>query len=137
MNSICGIDCMKCELSSACSGCAETEGRPFGAECVVALCFQKGKTALCEFKEKLIAAFNGLNIQDMEEMTDRNALKGSFVNIEYAMPKGQLVKFLDDESDMPTPEFFMAIRANNSVSRKSMEIFPPAGVYFTALSTIL
>lgn len=96
MDSICGIDCTKCELSGTCNGCAKTKGQPFGAECIVALCHQKGETALCELKEKLIAAFNSLNIQDMEEVTELNALKGSFANIEYILPNGQPIKFWDD-----------------------------------------
>ena len=62
MKSICGIDCTNCELSSTCNGCAATEGQPFGAECLVAQCCKKGKTALNELKEKLIAAFNELQI---------------------------------------------------------------------------
>ena len=94
--SICGMDCTKCELSSACNGCAETNGRPFGGECVVALYCQKGGTALCEFKEKLIAAFHALNIEDMDELTGLNALKGSFINIEYTLPSGRTAKFWDD-----------------------------------------
>lgn len=95
-NSICGIDCTKCELRNACKGCAETNGHPFGRECIVASCCQKGETALCEFKEKLIAAFNSLNIKDMVKVTDLNALKGSFINIDYTLPSGQAVKFWDD-----------------------------------------
>ena len=47
-------------------------------------------------KEKLIAAFNALHIPDMEEVTELNALKGSFANIEYALPNSQIVKFWDD-----------------------------------------
>ena len=47
-------------------------------------------------KEKLIAAFNALQIPDMEEVTELNALKGSFANIEYALPNGHIVKFWDD-----------------------------------------
>lgn len=96
MDSICGMDCAKCKWSSDCNGCAETGGKPFGAECVVALCCQKGKAALGELKEKLITALNDLNIQDMEEVTDLHALKGSVVNIEYTLPNGQPVKFWDD-----------------------------------------
>ena len=91
-----GIDCMKCKLNSTCKGCSETNGHPFGAECIVATCCQKGNTALSEFKEKLISAFNSLDIQDMEKVTDLNALKGSFVNIEYSLPNGQVVKLWDD-----------------------------------------
>ena len=96
MKSICGIDCTNCELCSTCNGCAATEGQPFGAECLVAQCCKKGKTSLSELKEKLIAAFNTLQIPDMEEVTELNALKGSFANIEYTLPNGQTVKFWDD-----------------------------------------
>lgn len=94
--SICGIDCAKCQLNNTCNGCAETEGNPFGAGCMVALCLKDGQIALCEFKKNLIAAFNELNIQDMELITSLNALKGSFINIEYTLPNGQIVKFWDD-----------------------------------------
>ncbi len=92
-NSICGVDCMKCELSNTCSGCSETKGHPFGEECMVALCLKDGKNTLCEFKKNLIASFNALNIEDMEEVTELNALKGSFVNIGYTLPNGQIIKF--------------------------------------------
>ena len=94
--SICGIDCTKCELSNTCNGCAETNGHPFGGECIVALCCQRGEKALCEFKAKLISAFNSLNIVDMDQVTELNALKGSFINIEYTLPGGQTVKLWDD-----------------------------------------
>ena len=94
--SICGIDCGKCELSNTCAGCRETNGQPFGAECMVAVCCQKGKEALSDLKEKLIAEFRALNIEDMEEVTALHALKGSLVNIEYTLPNGQPVKLWDD-----------------------------------------
>lgn len=94
--SICGIDCGKCELRGTCNGCAKTKGRPFGGECVVAMCFKEGEDVLCSFRKDLITAFNALNIQDMEEVTELNALKGSFVNLEYVLPNGQIVKFWDD-----------------------------------------
>ena len=96
MKSICGIDCTNCELGGTCNGCTVTGGHPFGAECLVAQCCKKGKTALSELKEKLIAEFNALHIPDMEKVTELNALKGSFANIEYALPNGQIVKFWDD-----------------------------------------
>lgn len=51
---------------------------------------------MTEFKEKLIAAFNALHIEDMEEVTELNALKGSFINLTYTLPSGQAVKFWDD-----------------------------------------
>ena len=69
MKSICGIDCSNCEISGTCNGCTVTEGHPFGTECLVAQCCKKGKTALSELKEKLIAAFNAcLSIAVLELM---------------------------------------------------------------------
>ena len=65
MKSICGIDCTNCEMSGTCNGCVATEGQPFGAECLVAQCCKKGKTALIKLKEKLIAAFNALHIPEI------------------------------------------------------------------------
>ena len=49
-----------------------------------------------KLKENLIEAFNGLHIRDMEKVTCLNALKGSFINIEYSLPGGQKVRFWDD-----------------------------------------
>lgn len=95
-NSICGIDCSVCESHDTCSGCSKTNGHPFGSECIVATCCQKGENALHEFKETLIAAFNALHIEDMEEVTELNALKGSFINLTYTLPSGQAVKFWND-----------------------------------------
>ncbi|MCB6203110.1 DUF3795 domain-containing protein [Extibacter muris] len=96
MKSICGVDCTKCEFNTTCKGCAETNGQPFGAECIVALYCKKGDTALRELKEKLIEEIHALPIQDMEEVTELYALKGSVLNIEYPLPNGQMVKFWDD-----------------------------------------
>ena len=66
--SICGIDCTKCELNKSCNGCAETKGKPFGAECMVALCLKDGQKSFMRIqKQNLIAALNKLNIQGMEK----------------------------------------------------------------------
>ena len=51
----------------------------------------------CKLKEKLIAQFNALGIEDMEKVTSLNALKGSFINLEYTLPGGQSVKIWEDE----------------------------------------
>ncbi len=96
MKSICGADCEQCAFSGKCSGCLATGGQPFGEKCIVAVCCQKGEDALNEFKEKLIAAFNGLNIRDMEEVTDLHALNGAFINITCRLPGGQTAKFWND-----------------------------------------
>lgn len=96
MKSICGIDCTNCELNNTCGGCQETNGHPFGADCIIATCYQKGPEALSRFKAALIKAFRELHIEDMEEVTDFNALKGSFINLVYPLPNGQTVKLWDD-----------------------------------------
>lgn len=96
MSSLCGIDCAACELGGACAGCLETGGRPFGADCVLAPYCRAGEGALRAFQEQLIAAFNALQIPDMEEVTALNALRGSFINLEYTLPSGQTVKFWND-----------------------------------------
>jgi len=94
--SLCGADCSQCGLRSTCSGCAETQGRPFGAACTVALCLRDGEKALCQYKKDLMAACNAPAIPDMEEVTQLYALKGSLINLEYPLPGGQSVKFWDD-----------------------------------------
>lgn len=96
MKSICGLDCDKCELKTTCNGCAETEGKPFGGSCMLAECIKCGNN-ICDMKAKIIAEFNALYIEDMEEVTDLYALKGGFVNLEYTLPGGQTIKFWDDD----------------------------------------
>ena len=48
------------------------------------------------FKQQLIGEINALSIEGMPELKSLNALVGSFVNLEYRLPGGQKVKFLDD-----------------------------------------
>lgn len=49
-----------------------------------------------EFKQILIDEINDLKIEGMPELKSLNALVGSFVNLEYRLPCGNKVKFLDD-----------------------------------------
>lgn len=100
----CGVDCGECRLKETCGGCVETDGRPFGGECVVAVCcHSKGQErcdkcsdSLCNLKNQLILEFNALGIKDMEEVTSLNSLKGSFINVEYKLQSGQEIKIWDD-----------------------------------------
>ena len=56
-----------------------------------------GKEKLEEFKKQLIQEFNTLlNIEGLPKVADLNVLPGEFVNMEYALPNGEKVKFLDD-----------------------------------------
>jgi len=57
-----------------------------------------GKEKFDEFKNQLIAEFNELHIEGMPEVKSINALVGNFINLEYRLPNGKLVKFLDDRA---------------------------------------
>ena len=57
-----------------------------------------GKEKLEEFKSKLIQEFNTiLDIEGLPKVKELNVLPGEFVNIEYTLPNGEKVKFLDDK----------------------------------------
>jgi len=51
-----------------------------------------------QFKQKLIQEFNELHIEGMPKVESLNALVGSFANLEYRLPNGKMVKFLDDSA---------------------------------------
>ena len=50
------------------------------------------------FKKQLIEEINALDIEGMPKVEKLNALVGSFVNLEYRLPNGAKVKFLNDET---------------------------------------
>ena len=49
-----------------------------------------------EFKKKLIDEINALQIEEMPKVENLNALVGGYINLEYRLPNGKTVKFLDD-----------------------------------------
>ena len=58
-----------------------------------------GKEKFEEFKQQLIHEFNEiLHIEGLPKIENLNVLPGSFVNLEYQLPNGMLVKFLDDKA---------------------------------------
>ncbi len=57
-----------------------------------------GNKAFEEFKKALIEEINALNIEGMPKLTKLNALVGSYINLEYRLPNGKIVKFLDDNA---------------------------------------
>ena len=91
-------------MNTKCAGCAATNGQPFGGTCMLALCCMSNNCenrgniyeTSCKLKERLIAEYNALGIEDMETVTDLNALRGSFVNLEYELASGQKMKFWND-----------------------------------------
>ena len=58
-----------------------------------------GKEKFEAFKQQLICEFNTLlPIEGLPKVENLTVLPGSFVNLEYRLPNGQSVKFLDDEA---------------------------------------
>ena len=51
-----------------------------------------------EFKGSLIDEINALDIEGMPKVETLNALVGGYVNLEYRLPNGKAVKFLDDNA---------------------------------------
>ena len=49
-----------------------------------------------EFKKQLIAEINDLHIEGMPKVERLNMLVGEYVNLEYRLPNGRMVKFLDN-----------------------------------------
>lgn len=55
-----------------------------------------GEDKFDEFKKQIIDEFNDLHIEGMPKVENLNALVGGFINLEYTLPNGRTVKFLDD-----------------------------------------
>ena len=51
-----------------------------------------------KFKAQLIDEINALHIDGMPKLEKLNALVGAYVNLEYRLPNGRYVKFLNDEA---------------------------------------
>ena len=49
-----------------------------------------------EFKKQLIDEINDLRIEGMPKIEKLNALVGEYINLEYRLPNGMKIKFLDD-----------------------------------------
>ena len=97
MISICGADCVNCGMNTTCGGCFETNGHPFGVECIAANCYANGGKACFEAcKAQIIAEFNALCISGMPKVTELYLLAGSYINLEYTFPGGNKAKLLDD-----------------------------------------
>ena len=58
-----------------------------------------GREGFEEFKRQLICEFNDLlRIEGLPRVENLNVLSGEFINMEYTLPNGQKVKFLDDDA---------------------------------------
>lgn len=99
MSSLCGVNCNDCYLKNNCKGCSETNGHPFGGDCILinlGLCQGECKKKINDYKESLMAEFNDLKIKDMPKVTELYLLLGSIGNLEYLLPNGLKTKFLND-----------------------------------------
>lgn len=96
MKSICGIDCDECQMKTMCRGCAETDGHPFGGECITCNCMKKSEEYFAQEKQRIIDEFNSLKVNGMPRVTELVPLCGSFVNLEYELPNGSKFKLLND-----------------------------------------
>lgn len=88
----CGTDCCKdCGRFRECGGCEKCNGHPFGGSCVT----ERNKN-FGELKKNLIDEINALQIKELiiEELY---LLNGAYVNLEYPLPNGTTVKFLNDK----------------------------------------
>lgn len=99
MLSICGTDCCStCNKKDACGGCRNADGHPFGGTCIAAECIKQADLdAFQIYKNILIHEFNSLGIKDLK-IKELHLLNGSFINLEYQLPNGQSVKFLEDNN---------------------------------------
>lgn len=100
MSSICGASCNECKYgkNNNCKGWSNTKGCPFNKQCFVAKYILTGGNENYRlFKKQLITEINDLNVVGMPEITDLNPLNGAFVNLEYTLPNGKIIDFLDNE----------------------------------------
>ena len=92
MKSLCSADCANCQWNSTCPGCSDEK-------CFIARYIKKdGKEAYEKFKQTVINEINTLGIPGMPKINELYALVGRYVNLEYPLPGGGTVKFLDDNS---------------------------------------
>lgn len=57
-----------------------------------------GDKKFTEFKAQIIEEFNALHIEGLPKIESLNVLSGRFINLEYMLPNGKSVKFLDDNA---------------------------------------
>lgn len=93
-----------CVKHMAGDGFSENEARAYMKETLPKLDYWKRYEELSDngqfeaFKKQLIEEINALNIDGMPKLTSLSALVGAYVNLEYRLPSGEHVKFLDDKT---------------------------------------
>jgi transcriptional regulator with XRE-family HTH domain len=85
-------------------GFSEEQARAYMKEMLPKLDYWKRYEELSDdgqfdaFKQKLIDEINALHIEGMPKVERLNALVGKYVNLEYPLPNGMKVKFLNDQT---------------------------------------
>ena len=91
-----------CVPHMADAGFTEEQARAYMKELLPTLKYWKRYAELSDdgqfeqFKAQLVKEINDLQIEGMPKVEKLNALVGSFVNLEYPLPSGAKVKFLQD-----------------------------------------
>lgn len=98
MEAVCGATCEECSLyNTKCEGCIKTNGCPFGKQCWIHKYITSGGIDNFNlFKQQLIDEFNSLKIEGMPKINELYPLHGEYVNLEYPLPSGGYIKFLND-----------------------------------------
>lgn len=99
MKAYCGADCSECEkYEKECVGCRESDGKPFGKECFIARYIKiGGMDELNKIKKELIDEINSFHIEGMPKIEELFPLNGEMINLEYNLPSGEKVKFLNNQ----------------------------------------
>ncbi len=100
MESICGADCSICEYgkNAGWQGCKKTNGCPFGNQCFIAkIILEDGMEKYEELQKQLLQEINSLCVDGMPEVNQLFPLNGAFVNLEYPLPNGNRVSFLNNK----------------------------------------
>lgn len=102
MSSICGVNCDECGIKDKCKGCVETNGHPWGGDCVLAeFCYDSNghtKEKIIAYKRDLIKEINDLRLNFIGEVKELYPLNGMFVNLEYKLPNNEKIKLLKDNN---------------------------------------
>ncbi|MBE6107229.1 MAG: helix-turn-helix domain-containing protein [Erysipelotrichaceae bacterium] len=57
-----------------------------------------GEDMFQDYKNQLIHEINSLHIEGLPKIDHLNVLSGSFINLEYRLPNGSIIQFLDDDA---------------------------------------
>lgn len=91
-----------CVQNMAGANFTEKQARDYMKELLPTLDYWKNYEALSDngefetFKRQIMNEINALNIPGLPEVTRLSALVGKYVNLEYNLPNGNRVQFLDD-----------------------------------------